>query len=198
MIEQLTDIHPATLRDGRTVVIRPLADGDRAALTAFGRTLPQDDISSIPDDLQNPEVIAWLVNMRAAAHWRQFVATAGNAIVGYSALRRLAGSSRDVAEVYLVVSAGWRRSGLGSALAEATLDAAHELEVTQVVAEMLEEHVAGRVIFERLDFSIEGVLEGQVRDQHGRYHDLLVMAYQIDDEQRRFATKVTAEPPATR
>jgi len=45
-----------------------------------------------------------------------------------------------------------------------------------------EEQIAARVIFERLGFSIEGVLEGQVCDQHGRYYNLLVIAYQLGDE----------------
>jgi GNAT superfamily N-acetyltransferase len=184
MIEQLTDIYPVTLRDGRTVVIRPLDAGDRAALTAFGHALPQDDLRYFPDDLQCPEAFARLVKPQVAAPGRQFVAVAGHMIVGYGALRCLAGCSCDVAEIDLVVSAGWRRSGLGKALAGAILDAARDLELTQVVAEMLVEHVARRAIFERLGFSIEGVLEGLVCDQYGRHYDLLVMAYQIDYEQR--------------
>ena len=195
MLEHVTDIYPVTLRDGRTVIIRRLEAGDHAALTAFGQTLRQDELRYIPGDFQLPEAFARLVKPQVAAHGRQLVALAGDTIVGYSALRCLTGCSR-VAEIDLVISAGWRRTGLGKALAGAVLDAAHDLEVTQVVAEMLVEQVAGRAIFEQLGFSIEGVLDGLVCDQHGQHHDLLIMAYQIDDEQP-FATKVTAEPFAT-
>jgi L-amino acid N-acyltransferase YncA len=181
MIAQLIDRQPVTLRDGRTVVIRSLAFGDRAALTAFGRALPQAELHCIPAELQSPEAIARLVTLSGTAQYRQIVATAGNAIVGYGAVQQLSGRSREVAEGQLIVSAGWRHCGLGSALAMAMLDAAYELEVSQVVVELLAEQIAGRAIFERLGFSIEGALEGQVCDRYGRYHDLLVMAYRIDD-----------------
>src|SRR5262245_6470306 len=98
MIEQLTDIYSVTLREGRTVVIRPLDAGDHAALTAFCQALPQDDRRYIPDDLQRPEVFARLAKPQVVMHWRQLVALAGDMIVGYSALRCLAGCSPDVGE----------------------------------------------------------------------------------------------------
>jgi N-acetylglutamate synthase-like GNAT family acetyltransferase len=151
-------------------------DSDRAALTAFGHALPEGDFQYISDDLRTPEVIGRLLAQRADARWLQLVAAAGDAIVGYAALQRQAGWSGDIGEIRLAVSAGWRRSSLGSALVAAILDAAHELDMAQVVVEMLEEQVAGRLFFERLGFSIEGVLEGQVCDQHGRSQNLLVMA----------------------
>jgi len=179
MTEQLIDIGVTTLRDGRTVVVRPLEAADRAALTAFGHALPQSDLEYIPDDFQSADVIGRLINMRAAEHWRQFVAASGDAIVGYSAVRRLSGWSSHVGEIHLVVSAGWRRSGLGNVLAATIFDAARELDVTHVIVEMLEEQVSGRAIFERLGFGIEGLLEDQVCDRHGRRHNLLVMGYQI-------------------
>jgi GNAT superfamily N-acetyltransferase len=180
MTKQLLDVGVTLLGDGRMVAIRPLAAGDRAALMAFARALLQEGHEYIPDDFQNPELIGRLITMSRAAHWRQLIASSGDAIVGYSAVRRLTGWSSHVGEAHLVVSAGWRCIGLGSALAEAILDAAHQLEVTQIIVEMLEEQAAGRTIFERLGFSIEGLLEGQVHDQHGRQHNLLVMACQID------------------
>jgi RimJ/RimL family protein N-acetyltransferase len=180
MTTQLFDTGITLLGDGRAVAIRPLAGGDRADLMAFARALPHDDHDYIPDDFQNPDLIGRLITMSPADHWRQLIASSGDAIVGYSAVRRLSDWSSHIGEVHLVVGAGWRCIGLGSALAAAILDAAHELELTQVIVEMLEEQAAGRAIFERLGFSIEGLLEGHIRDQHGRHHNMLVMARQID------------------
>jgi len=179
MTEQLIDNGVTVLRDGRAATIRPLQACDRAALLAFGSALPQYDLQYIEDDFLSPEVINRLINMCAAEHWRQFVATAGDAIVGYSSIRRLPGWSGHVGAIHLVVGGGWRRSGLGSALALATLEAAPELALTQVIVEMLEEQTAGRAIFARLGFGVEGVLEEQVCDRLGRRHNLLVMGYQI-------------------
>jgi ribosomal protein S18 acetylase RimI-like enzyme len=179
MTEHLLDIGVTALRDGRTATIRPLAASDRASLIAFGRALPQHDLQYIEDDFLNPEVINRLINMCSAEHWRQFVATSGDAIVGYCAVRRLAGWSGHVGELHLVVSSGWRRSGLGSALALTMMEAARELALTQLVVEMLAEQDAGQAIFERLGFGIEGLLEDQVCDRYGRRHDLLVMGRRL-------------------
>jgi ribosomal protein S18 acetylase RimI-like enzyme len=179
MTEQLLDISATVLRDGREVVIRPLEASDRAALTAFGHALPQDDLEYIEDDFQNPEVISRLINMHMAEHWRQIVATAGDAIVGYSAVRRLAGWSSHIGKIQLVVSGGWRRNGLGTILATQILSIAHELGTTQAVVEMLEEQRRGQAIFERLGFRLEGILDDQVRDRQGRRHNLLILAYQM-------------------
>jgi len=179
MTELLLEAGATTLRDGREVIIRHLDANDRAALSAFGHALPQSDLQYIPDDFQSPEVIARLINMRSAEHWRQLVATAGDAIVAYGAVRRLPGWSGHVGEIHLVVGGGWRRSGLGSALAAAILGAAREQGVTHVIVEMLEEQCGGRAIFERLGFQIEATLIGHVRDRHGQRHNLLIMGRQM-------------------
>jgi ribosomal protein S18 acetylase RimI-like enzyme len=180
MAKQQFDIGVMLLGDGREVAIRPPLASDYAALLAFCRTLPQGGHEYIPDDFQNGEQIGRLITTPPGASARQLIASSGDAIVGYSAVRRLSGWSSHVGEIQLVVSGGWRCAGLGSLLARAILDAAHELEVTQVILELPEEQAAGRAIFERLGFSIEGLLEGQVRDQHGQHHNMLVMARQID------------------
>ena len=179
MTELLLETGATALRDGREVTIRQIDAGDRAALSAFGHALPQSDLQYIPDDFQSTEVIARLINMRSAEHWRQLVATAGDAIVAYGAVRRLPGWSSHVGEIHLVVGAGWRRSGLGSALAAAILDAAREQGATQMIVQMLEEQCGGRAIFERLGFQIEGTLLDHVRDRYGRSHNLLILGRQM-------------------
>src|SRR5215510_9029365 len=120
------------LRDGRTVTIRPLGEDDYAALLAFGAALPQDDLLYLENDFQNPDIIRRLVNAAAAENWRQIVAQADGSIVGYSAVRRLSGWSSHVADIHLTVSDGWRRSGLGTAMAQAIFDAARDLGVSKV------------------------------------------------------------------
>ena len=51
MIDQRSEAFSKTvLRDGRTVIIRRLFEGDRAALLAFGAGLPEDDRLYLEDD----------------------------------------------------------------------------------------------------------------------------------------------------
>jgi RimJ/RimL family protein N-acetyltransferase len=167
------------LRDGRVVTIRPLGEEDRAALLAFGRALPHTDLLHLEDDFTNPETIARLVNARFAVNWRQLVVSVDDVIVGYSVVRRLPGWMKHVAEIGLIVSAGWRRDGLGTVLAHSICDAARELESDKLVVEMLEEQSAGRAIFERLGFQVEGTFGCHVRDRQGQCHNLIVMANHV-------------------
>lgn len=180
MVEQeLEEPHLAILRDGRGVTIRPLGEDDRAALLAFGMALPQDDLLYLKEDFQNPDIIVRLINAYAAENWRQLVALADGAIVGYSVARRLPGWSSHVADIGLIVGGPWRRKGLGTALARATFDAARDLGVDKVIVEMLEEQRSGQAIFARLGFHVEGSLSGHARDRYGRRHNLLIMSYQV-------------------
>jgi GNAT superfamily N-acetyltransferase len=180
MIDQRSEAFSKTvLRDGRTVIIRRLFEGDRAALLAFGAGLPEDDRLYLEDDLQSLEIITRLVNAAAAENWRQIVALEGERIIGYGAVRRLPGWSSHVADIQLLISADWRGEGLGTIMAQAIFDAARELRAAKVIVEMVEEQSFGRAIFERLGFRVEGALSGHVRDRHGQQHNLLVLAYHV-------------------
>ena len=173
------------LRDGRVVTIRPLDEDDCAALLAFGRALPHEDLLFLEADFASPETIAWLVNARFAEHWRLRVASIGDMIIGYTAVRRLAGWSSHVAHIDLIVSAGWRRYGLGTALAQAIFEAARELEAEKLVVEMLETQAAGQAIFERLGFRVEGTLCNHACDHQGQCHNLIVMAHPLHYSKRQ-------------
>jgi RimJ/RimL family protein N-acetyltransferase len=180
MVEREGEPLAATvLGDDRAVVIRPLGEDDHAALLAFGAGLPEDDWLYLEDDLQSLEIITRLVNAHAAENWRQIVALEGDAIVGYSAVRRLPGWSNHVADIILLIDEHWRRSGLGTALAQAIFDAARDLGVNKVIVEMLEEQQAGQAIFERLGFRLEGRLSAHARDRHGQQRNLLILAYHV-------------------
>jgi len=179
MSYQHTEVSITSLRHEHAITIRPLDDDDYQALLAFGAALPQDDLLYLQDDFQNPDIIRRLVNAAAAENWRQIVAVVDGAIVGYSAVRRLPGWSSHVADISMIVSDGWRRKRLGTLLAQAIFDAARDLKVDKVIVEMLERQNAGRAIFERLGFHVEGILSLHARDRHGQRHNLLILAYHV-------------------
>jgi ribosomal protein S18 acetylase RimI-like enzyme len=179
MASRATATTRVALHNGQAATIRPLDEGDRQALLAFGRALPQDDLLYLEDDFHSPEIIGRLVNAHQAENWRQVVAEADGAIVGYSAARRLPGWSSHVADIVLLVQGDWRRSGLGTALARAIFDAARDLGATKVIVEMIEEQRSGRAIFERLGFRVEGTLSGHALDRLGQPHNLLILAYHV-------------------
>jgi len=165
------------LKDGRAVMIRPLAEEDKAALGAFGAALPRNDVLYLEDDFSNPDIISRLANAAKAENWRQIVAVAEDGqIVAYSAAMRLPGWSYHVADIRLIVSPACRRSGLGTVLAQATVEAARELGVTKVIVDMLAAQTAGQAIFSRLGFAVEGQLARHAIDRDGNLHDIVIMS----------------------
>jgi GNAT superfamily N-acetyltransferase len=177
MTEQATiEIMSTRLRDGRAVVIRQLDRADRAALVAFGHALSHVDRMYVPDDFESPEVVRRLIDACTAEHWRQFVASAGDLIAAYGAVLLRPGRSSHVATLHLIVSSGWRHSGLAGAMVPALPEAARTMGATHVNVELLEEQIAGRALFERLGFQLEAVLQAHVQGRDGRPHTLLVMA----------------------
>lgn len=165
------------LKDGRAVAIRPLAEEDKAALGAFGASLPRNDVLYLEDDFSNPDIIARLAYAAKAENWRQIVAvTDDGQIVAYSAAVRLPGWSNHVADIRLIIGPEWRRGGLGTQLAQATVDAARDLGVTKVIVDMLAAQTAGQAIFSRLGFAVEGQLARHAIDRDGNLHDIVIMS----------------------
>ena len=82
-------------------------------------------------------------------------------------------------EIQLIVSEGWRHSGLGTAMAPVIFAAARDLGVAKVIVEVTEQQAGGRAIFERLGFRVEGILSDHVSDRHGNRHNLLILAYHV-------------------
>ncbi len=178
MTVEQAEVPQMILQDGRLISIRPLDEGDYTALLAFGAALPQDDLLYLENDFQSPDIIRRLVNAAAAENWRQVVALADGAIVGYSAVRRL--RLVEPRRRYPSDRQQWLAAQrLGTAMAQAIFDAARDLGVSKVIVEMMERQNAGRAIFERLGFRVEGTLNQHARDRHGQRHNLLILAYHV-------------------
>jgi L-amino acid N-acyltransferase YncA len=180
MAERIEAASVVALRDGRQVTIRPLQEEDRAALEAFGQSLPKNDLLYLEDDFSNPEIIARLAFAARAENWRQIVAvTEEGKIVAWAAALRLPGWSHHVADIRLLVSPVCRRSGLGMHLAQAIVEAARELGATKVIVDMLAAQTAGQAIFSRLGFAVEGQLARHAIDRDGNLHDIVIMSAYI-------------------
>jgi L-amino acid N-acyltransferase YncA len=166
-----------TLRDGRQITIRVLQEDDRAALAAFGQSLPTDDLLYLEDDFTNPEIITRFANAARAENWRQVVAVMEDGtVVAWAAALRLPGWSHHVADIRLIVTPACRRSGLGMQLAQTIVEAARELGAAKVIVDMLAAQKGGQEIFRRLGFAVEGQLARHAIDRNGNMHDIVLMS----------------------
>jgi len=127
--------------------------------------------------LQTTATITRLVKAVEASNWRQVVAVDGTTIVGYANVRQLPGWKKHVGDIALVVRSDCRHRGVGAALARAVIDAAGELAVSKLILEIVEEQLAGRLIFKRLGFRLEGLLEDHAVDYLGNARNLVLLSY---------------------
>lgn len=177
MVQRIEAAGTVALKDGRQVTIRPLMEEDRGALTAFGQSLPKNDLLYLEDDFTNPDIIARLAFAAKAENWRQFVAVADDGVVvAWAAALRMPGWSNHVADIRLIVTPACRRSGLGMQLAQSIVEAARELGATKVTVDMLAAQTAGQAIFSRLGFAVEGQLARHAIDRDGNLHDIVIMS----------------------
>jgi RimJ/RimL family protein N-acetyltransferase len=158
--------------------IRKRVEDDLAALLAFGAAVPNDDWLYLDIDLHTEATIMRLINAVQARNWRQFVAVIGDEIVGYASVRQLPGWKRHVGDIALVVRSDYRRRGIGTALAEAAIDAGGELSLRKLIVEIVEEHYGAQHVFVRLGFRCEGLLENYAIDYLDRPRNLMLLSYE--------------------
>lgn len=116
-----------TLRDARTVLVRPIVPADQEALAEAFRGADTDTLRrrflGMPPPL-TPELLAHLCTVD---YEQRFALVARNPVGGQGvAVARYETTTPGVAEVAVVVDPGWRRVGLATALVELLAEAALE------------------------------------------------------------------------
>ncbi|MBI5282979.1 MAG: GNAT family N-acetyltransferase [Candidatus Solibacter usitatus] len=169
-----------TLRDGATVLVRPMVAADGPALLAFFRGLPEEDRQFLRDDVTRTEVIDRFVANLGDDTVFSFVAEHEGRIVGDGTLHRTRhGWATHVATIRVVVARELQRSGLGTSLARLLVKRAIGLGLDKLVAEVVDNQIGALRAFEKLGFYQEATLKGHVKDIHGVKHDLVVMANDV-------------------
>jgi L-amino acid N-acyltransferase YncA len=169
-----------TLRDGSQVVIRPLETDRAHLLLEFYRSLPEEDRLYLRDDVTKPEWLDRFVRRVQSGEIISIVAECNGAIVGEATLyRSLHGWTTHVGEVRVTVAPSHRRKALGHALCREVVRLATGRGVEKLIAQIMENQVAARRMFDHLGFLQEAVLRDHVKDIRGHKRDLLIMANDV-------------------
>ena len=153
---------------------------DAAAIAAFARSLPEDDLLFLRLDITDPDAVAhWVRNLEAGLTTTVIAETDG-ALAGYAALvQNRVAWQRHLGEIRTQVGLRFRSQGLGRALAGEIFALARERGLRRIVAQMTPDQKGALVTFERLGFRPEALLQDFVIDHTGRTRDLVVMAYDV-------------------
>jgi L-amino acid N-acyltransferase YncA len=166
-----------SLRDGRTVSVRPLADTDADALLKFFIGLPTEDRYFLKDDVTSPKVIGAWTSHRDFDRALPLVACANGEIVADATLiRSRHGAYRNLASVRVIVAPAYRYQGLGTALLHDLCDIAADAELDRVTAELVagvqDDAIAAT---EQLGFIRAATVHELVRDEQGHPRDVAIM-----------------------
>ncbi len=173
------------LKDGSSLVLRPVEGGDLDALHRFFCGLPLEDRLYLKNDVTDRSVIERWVSGEVPERTITLLALADGEIVGDATLLvETHGWSRHVGELRCVVARDWQGKGLGTCLAHALVGEAVDREVRKLMVLVMDSQAAAVGAFERVGFRREATLPNHVRDLDGGLHDLWVLTNTSSDAWR--------------
>ena len=169
-----------SLPDGASIQIRLMTADDRAAVLAFARALPREDLLFLRLDITDPAVVdEWIHNI-AAGLSTTLLALDDNGVIGYATVHRnRAPWTRGVGEIRVNVASGYRARGLGRILTAQIFDLARGLGLRKLMANMTTDQPGAQAAFRRLGFVPEALLADYVEDRNGTPRDLVMMSYDV-------------------
>lgn len=176
--------YPRTLklRDGAETSLRVLNAADEAAILAFARELPEDDLLFLRIDITDPAVVRrWVESQNANRSFTLVAETPESGVAGYGSLiYNTISWQRHLGEIRLLTARRYRARGLGRALALELYQVARELGLRKIIAQMTADQKSAIATFERHGFQAEALLQDFVIDRTGRTRDLVVMAHDVE------------------
>jgi len=169
--------------DGRAFTIRLMDPGkaDQSAVLKFAKKLSEDDLLYLRTDITDPAVVAqWAENLKSD-HTTSVLAEVEGQIVGYASVHREPVRwTRDVGELRVNASSGFRGIGIGRALVAEAYSLGHALGLRKLYAMLTLDQTGARNAFERLGFRAEALLQSWVRDRAGTTRDILLMTHDLE------------------
>lgn len=166
------------------MIIRPAEPRDAEALVALGRAVgsePGGWLLTTSDWRSAGDERRYLKAIRRFPDAAVYVAeTDEGEIVGRLSLQRdQHPSSAHVADLGLMVAAGWRRRGIGRALLEAAVEWARGAGVRKLELHVFPHNEAAIQLYESFGFEREGYRKQHYRRSTGDYVDAILMAYSL-------------------
>jgi RimJ/RimL family protein N-acetyltransferase len=168
------------LKDGSIVLLRPLVAEDKEALITFFKSLPEDLRLYLRHDVTDIQIIeSWTKNIDYSRAF-PIVALDGERIVGDVSLHRIPyGWKHHIGTVRVVVDPKYHHKGLGTLLIHEIVELAAEFGLEKLWAELPLDFPEALSLFRKAGFSSKAVIEGLVKDLHGRSTDVVIMVCDI-------------------
>jgi L-amino acid N-acyltransferase YncA len=170
------------IKDGTSIVIRPLSKQDGPALLKFFSSVPEEDRLFLKEDVIQKEVIDRWINDINFDKVLPLIAEKDSVILGDATLHfNKYRWQRHMAEIRCVVAKGCQRMGIGTALMRELVSVAERKGVSMIRANMMDIQESAQRAFYRLGFKKEAELKDFLIDQEGKTHNLILMVNDVSD-----------------
>ena len=162
------------------LLVRPAVPGDADALVELGRAVAAEDGLWLTYDRSRGDERRNVRGVQRDPNVAVFVAESPEGVVGRLSIARDHGTySRHVAELGLMVAAGARRRGIGSALMEEAIKWAKRIGVVKLELTVFPHNEPAIALYRKLGFREEGLLSRRylIGD---RYIDAMLMGLDLD------------------
>lgn len=171
-----------TLKDGTKVTIRSLTIEDLDRLMNFYRSLPEEDRKYLRVDVTDRNIVKQRIETAEAENIFRIIALKGEDIIADGALELTTEEwRRHQGELRVIVAEEYRRKGAGMIIMRELYFLAIEKKVEKMIAKMMKPQVAARTICKKLGFHEEVLIPDYVKDQTGKFQDLVIMTCDIQE-----------------
>jgi RimJ/RimL family protein N-acetyltransferase len=169
-----------SLSGGPTVTLRPLEQGDAAALLTMFTCIPNADLRHLRDDVTDRWLIDRWVKTINVEKVFPLVAVVGDAIVGDATLHRSKlGAARHIGEIRIVIHPDYRNKGLGTMMIRELIGASSAWGLEKVIAELVSEEQSAIRAFLNLGFQQVAVLPDFFKTENGANYDKVILTYSL-------------------
>jgi RimJ/RimL family protein N-acetyltransferase len=169
-----------TLRNGVTLVFRPMGRGDVDRLWVFFQQIPPEDKMFFRQDVSRREVVQHWADTLDYSLVLPILALEGDRVVGDATLhRQRTGWKQRVGVVRVQIAPDYRHLGLGTAMVRELRHLGEKSALHYLMAEVIEEQAAAVRAFEKMGFVRGATYHNFVNDQKGGMHNLLVLLYRM-------------------
>jgi GNAT superfamily N-acetyltransferase len=168
------------LKDGTSVLLRPLVAEDREGLITFFQSLPEEQRRFLRHDVTDVKIIEFWTEHIDYNRAFPLLALIGERIVGDITLHRIPhGWKHHIGNIRVVVEPDYQDRGLGTLLINEIVELATEFGLEKLLTELPLEVPAAIAVFRKAGFSTKAVIEGLVKDLRGRSTDVVIMVCDI-------------------
>ncbi len=170
------------LKDGTELLMRPLRKEDEKELHNYFLRLPHKEVARLKHDVTDAELVSkWIYDLDYDIVF-PLLAMDNDRIVANGTLKfNLVGWRKHQGEIRTTVDPEYRGKGLSTVLIENMIEIAKAMGIEQLTAELAPTLDEAYFLFEKIGFKEVAVLRNFIKDQEGKYEDLVVMILDLAD-----------------